>query len=297
MRPLVESVALSPVPSPSAEGAGSAVPLQRSQSLPHSAMAAPGGAPDPGTLSSSALSEREASRLDKFRQLLAGPNTDLGKCRRWRAHTGRALGEGQSAALSCTASLGKFLLQTGFVTALPVPSDRVAAAPPARSPGGALLASQGRPGPAAQLGGWTARCSAHAGTALRTVRQLPSLPLLPGSPMAWRVAGWGCCRLRGRPQPPLGCPGSRDPCGRSEAPARVCPLGRRTGLRASRDESPLGGVRTVLGVLPDAAALRVVGARCPGTSSALLSQQVAREARGRGPAPPLGVQHRVALQL
>lgn len=30
-------------------------------------------------LSSSALSEREASRLDKFKHLLAGPNTDLGE--------------------------------------------------------------------------------------------------------------------------------------------------------------------------------------------------------------------------
>ncbi|EPQ20100.1 TBC1 domain family member 22A [Myotis brandtii] len=37
---------------------------------------------DPGTLSSSALSEREASRLDKFKQLLAGPNTDLEELRR-----------------------------------------------------------------------------------------------------------------------------------------------------------------------------------------------------------------------
>ena len=38
-----------------------------------------GGAPEPSTLSSSALSEREASRLDKFKHLLAGPNTDLGE--------------------------------------------------------------------------------------------------------------------------------------------------------------------------------------------------------------------------
>lgn len=74
------AAALTSFLSPSAEGAGSTVPLQRSQSLPHSAAAAPGGAPDPSTLGSSAFSEREASRLDKFKQLLAGPNTDLGKC-------------------------------------------------------------------------------------------------------------------------------------------------------------------------------------------------------------------------
>lgn len=66
--------------SPSAESASNAVPLQRSQSLPHSATVTLGGSSDPSALSSSALSEREASRLDKFKQLLAGPNTDLGKC-------------------------------------------------------------------------------------------------------------------------------------------------------------------------------------------------------------------------
>lgn len=66
-------------PPPSAGSASDAVPLQRSQSLPHSATVALGGVPEPSTLSSSALSEREASRLDKFKQLLAGPNTDLGE--------------------------------------------------------------------------------------------------------------------------------------------------------------------------------------------------------------------------
>lgn len=65
---------------PSAESASSTIPLQRSQSLPHSATVTLGGLSDPSTLSGSALSEREASRLDKFKQLLAGPNTDLGKC-------------------------------------------------------------------------------------------------------------------------------------------------------------------------------------------------------------------------
>lgn len=34
---------------------------------------------DQNTSGTLAMTEREASRLDKFRQLLAGPNTDLGK--------------------------------------------------------------------------------------------------------------------------------------------------------------------------------------------------------------------------
>ncbi|KAJ8791819.1 hypothetical protein J1605_020541 [Eschrichtius robustus] len=70
--------------------ASDAGPLQRSQSLPHSATVALGGVPESSTLSSSALSEREASRLDKFKQLLAGPNTDLGESPRGRGHAGRA---------------------------------------------------------------------------------------------------------------------------------------------------------------------------------------------------------------
>uniref|UniRef100_A0A667GCV9 TBC1 domain family member 22A n=1 Tax=Lynx canadensis TaxID=61383 RepID=A0A667GCV9_LYNCA len=66
----------------SAESASDTAPLQRSQSLPHSVTVALGGTSDPSTLSSSALSEREASRLDKFKQLLAGPNTDLEELRK-----------------------------------------------------------------------------------------------------------------------------------------------------------------------------------------------------------------------
>ncbi|XP_015426216.1 PREDICTED: TBC1 domain family member 22A [Myotis davidii] len=65
-----------------AESASGPAPLHRSQSLPHAATMALGSTSDPGTLSSSALSEREASRLDKFKQLLAGPNTDLEELRR-----------------------------------------------------------------------------------------------------------------------------------------------------------------------------------------------------------------------
>uniref|UniRef100_G1PX28 TBC1 domain family member 22A n=1 Tax=Myotis lucifugus TaxID=59463 RepID=G1PX28_MYOLU len=73
---LVKSVSESHTPCP-AESASGPAPLHRSQSLPHAATVALGSTSDPGTLSSSALSEREASRLDKFKQLLAGPNTDL----------------------------------------------------------------------------------------------------------------------------------------------------------------------------------------------------------------------------
>ncbi|XP_019302778.2 TBC1 domain family member 22A isoform X3 [Panthera pardus] len=78
---LVKSVSESHTSCP-AESASDAAPLQRSQSLPHSVTVALGGTSDPSTLSSSALSEREASRLDKFKQLLAGPNTDLEELRK-----------------------------------------------------------------------------------------------------------------------------------------------------------------------------------------------------------------------
>ncbi|XP_059793179.1 TBC1 domain family member 22A isoform X3 [Balaenoptera ricei] len=78
---LVKSVSESRTSCP-AGSASDAGPLQRSQSLPHSATVALGGVPESSTLSSSALSEREASRLDKFKQLLAGPNTDLEELRK-----------------------------------------------------------------------------------------------------------------------------------------------------------------------------------------------------------------------
>lgn len=78
---LVKSVSESHTSCP-AESASDAAPLQRSQSLPHAATVTLGGTSDPGTLSSPALSEREASRLDKFKQLLAGPNTDLEELRK-----------------------------------------------------------------------------------------------------------------------------------------------------------------------------------------------------------------------
>ncbi|XP_054998077.1 TBC1 domain family member 22A [Sorex araneus] len=75
---LVKSVSESHASCP-AESAGAPAPLQRSQSLPQ-ADSAPGPAAE--APSSVVLSEREASRLDKFRQLLAGPNTDLEELRR-----------------------------------------------------------------------------------------------------------------------------------------------------------------------------------------------------------------------
>ncbi|XP_072829823.1 TBC1 domain family member 22A isoform X1 [Vicugna pacos] len=80
---LVKSVSESHTSCP-AGSASDTVPLQRSQSLPYSASGTLGGAAEPGTCSGggAALSEREASRLDKFRQLLAGPHTDLEELRR-----------------------------------------------------------------------------------------------------------------------------------------------------------------------------------------------------------------------
>lgn len=81
---------LTPVLSSLAESTGDAVPLQRSQSLPHSATVALAGTPDSSTPGGSALSEREAFRLDKFKQLLAGPNTDLGESGRPGPDSARA---------------------------------------------------------------------------------------------------------------------------------------------------------------------------------------------------------------
>ncbi|XP_031208051.1 TBC1 domain family member 22A isoform X2 [Mastomys coucha] len=78
---LVKSVSESHTPCPS-ESTGDTVPLQRSQSLPHSATVTLSGTSDPHALAGSALSKRETSRLDKFKQLLAGPNTDLEELRK-----------------------------------------------------------------------------------------------------------------------------------------------------------------------------------------------------------------------
>ncbi|KAL1767663.1 TBC1 domain family member 22A isoform X2 [Sigmodon hispidus] len=78
---LVKSVSESHTPC-SSESTSDSVPLQRSQSLPHSATVSLSGTSDPHALGGSALTKREASRLDKFKQLLAGPNTDLEELRK-----------------------------------------------------------------------------------------------------------------------------------------------------------------------------------------------------------------------
>jgi len=54
--------------------------LHRQQSLPHRpTIPLVARMADQNTSGTPAMTEREASRLDKFRQVLAGPNTDLGK--------------------------------------------------------------------------------------------------------------------------------------------------------------------------------------------------------------------------
>ncbi|XP_037702108.1 TBC1 domain family member 22A isoform X2 [Choloepus didactylus] len=79
---LVKSVSESHTACPAGIAQASA-PLQRSQSLPHTPPAVLSGGPSgQSVLSGSALSGREASRLDKFKQLLAGPNTDLEELRK-----------------------------------------------------------------------------------------------------------------------------------------------------------------------------------------------------------------------
>ncbi|XP_075409602.1 TBC1 domain family member 22A isoform X2 [Tenrec ecaudatus] len=81
---LVKSVSESQTGRP-AEGASESTPLQRSQSLPHSTsvvLSSGVSDQDHGVLGGSALREREASRMDKFQQLLAGPHTDLEELRK-----------------------------------------------------------------------------------------------------------------------------------------------------------------------------------------------------------------------
>lgn len=65
---------------PGAEMSGERAALYRQQSLPHRpVIPLVARMADQNTSGTPAMTEREASRLDKFRQLLAGPNTDLGK--------------------------------------------------------------------------------------------------------------------------------------------------------------------------------------------------------------------------
>ena len=65
----------------SPDAAGERAALHRQRSLPHRPPVIPLVArmADQNTSGTPAMTEREASRLDKFKQLLAGPNTDLGK--------------------------------------------------------------------------------------------------------------------------------------------------------------------------------------------------------------------------
>lgn len=62
------------------DAAGEHAALHRQRSLPHRPPVIPLVArmADQNTSGTPAMTEREASRLDKFKQLLAGPNTDLG---------------------------------------------------------------------------------------------------------------------------------------------------------------------------------------------------------------------------
>lgn len=62
-----------------AETAGAPASLQRSQSLPHADSGVLGHSAEAASPGSAALSDRDASRLCKFRHLLSGPNTDLGE--------------------------------------------------------------------------------------------------------------------------------------------------------------------------------------------------------------------------
>uniref|UniRef100_A0A667ZZA2 TBC1 domain family, member 22a n=1 Tax=Myripristis murdjan TaxID=586833 RepID=A0A667ZZA2_9TELE len=66
------------------DAAGERAALHRQRSLPHRPPVIPLVArmADQNTSGTPAMTEREASRLDKFRQLLAGPNTDLEELRK-----------------------------------------------------------------------------------------------------------------------------------------------------------------------------------------------------------------------
>ncbi|KAK1167056.1 TBC1 domain family member 22A isoform X4 [Acipenser oxyrinchus oxyrinchus] len=67
----------------SKEGVGKRATLQRQQSLPHRPLIPlVARMADQNTSGSPVMTEREASRLDKFKQLLAGPNTDLEELRK-----------------------------------------------------------------------------------------------------------------------------------------------------------------------------------------------------------------------
>uniref|UniRef100_A0A3B3YN21 Rab-GAP TBC domain-containing protein n=1 Tax=Poecilia mexicana TaxID=48701 RepID=A0A3B3YN21_9TELE len=80
---LVKSHSEAPIGSPR-DAAGERAGLHRQRSLPHRPPVIPLVArmADQNTSGTPAMTEREASRLDKFKQLLAGPNTDLEELRK-----------------------------------------------------------------------------------------------------------------------------------------------------------------------------------------------------------------------
>lgn len=80
---LVKSHSEAPIGSPK-DAAGEHAALHRQRSLPHRPPVIPLVArmADQNTSGTPAMTEREASRLDKFKQLLTGPNTDLEELRK-----------------------------------------------------------------------------------------------------------------------------------------------------------------------------------------------------------------------
>ncbi|KAK5602551.1 hypothetical protein CRENBAI_008990 [Crenichthys baileyi] len=80
---LVKSHSEAPIGSPK-DAAGEYASLHRQRSLPHRPPVIPLVArmADQNTSGTPAMTEREASRLDKFKQLVAGPNTDLEELRK-----------------------------------------------------------------------------------------------------------------------------------------------------------------------------------------------------------------------
>ncbi|KAM9327331.1 TBC1 domain family member 22A isoform 2-T2 [Pholidichthys leucotaenia] len=80
---LVKSHSEAPIGSPK-DAASEHAALHRQRSLPHRPPVIPLVArmADQNTSGTPAMTEREASRLDKFKQLLAGPNTDLDELRK-----------------------------------------------------------------------------------------------------------------------------------------------------------------------------------------------------------------------
>ncbi|KAK6303045.1 hypothetical protein J4Q44_G00274000 [Coregonus suidteri] len=79
---LMKSLSEAPIGSPK-DAAGERVSLHRQQSLPHRpTIPMVARMADQNTSGTPVMTEREASRLDKFKQVLAGPNTDLEELRK-----------------------------------------------------------------------------------------------------------------------------------------------------------------------------------------------------------------------